>query len=261
MMTPRRELALAAALLAVALSQLALRRSERLPQEPCGEVRILDFKGEVDFQRTARATWCPAQRGCCLPAGSKICTGIDGEVLLACGTKGLVLIEEATCFDVRSFQREGSSLVLRGRVDPGEVRILVRPETSLALEIFIDHPRLTASVRSSGECVYANGDEVPDSLVEEGDDGRPLPFCSSVRSPSTPPHRHIVPPAPPYTPPIQPVSLTGRAKDDPRALELAHDFDRVLARSGPLARWGAACAEARSLMHRVAIERTRSPSK
>lgn len=132
-------------LLLVSLS-VGLRAEEPAIQPP--DVVVLDVVGEVEFQRAPKQNWVVAERGMQFGQGAKLCTGVGGEAILACGSTCLVRVGEATVFEVRSIRQQGPELDVQFHVDPGLARVLVRILPDLSTHAEITRPRLTCSVNS-----------------------------------------------------------------------------------------------------------------
>lgn len=133
------------------------------------QITITEVKGEVDVQADPKSNWKPAQQGDVLPVGAKLCTGIDSGAVLAFGTNSVAMVREASMMDIVSFGMNGDELVAQVKVDPGVCSVSVKQLEKFKTDFQVSTPRLTASVRGSGETVTGNGDEKPDTAFVDED--------------------------------------------------------------------------------------------
>lgn len=128
------------------------------------DITVQDVRGEADSRPRKEDAWTPLEKGSALPVGAEICTGVGASVWLAFGANSVALVRESSMFRVESFGMEGDSLVARVRIDPGVASVSVVQRPQFLTDFEVSTPRVTASIRGSGETVVANGDEVADHV-------------------------------------------------------------------------------------------------
>ncbi len=221
-------------------------------EEPAAElpdVVVLDVVGEVDFQRAPKQEWVVAERGMQFGQGARLCTGVDAEALLACGSTCLVYVGQVTLFEVRSIQRQDSELSLGFHVDPGIARLLVRNTPDQTTRAQITRPLLTCSVGRGRHPVNEDGGWIVEG---SGDDPARIPS-----------RRALTPPPPPPTTTILPIVLDCTEAEDDASREFARNAFRSL-----IDGWsanteeasGAACWRAAILMDQVILLEAGYPS-
>ncbi len=142
--------------------------ASQLPEGASLDIVIQDVRGEADVCFDPRSSWGPAVKGMAVPVGSQFCTGAGASVWLAFGTNSVALVREGSLFRIDGFGMEGDELVARVHIDPGIASVSVVQRQQFLTDFKVSTPRLTASIRGSGETVVANGDEVADRvLVDE----------------------------------------------------------------------------------------------
>lgn len=128
------------------------------------DITVQDVRGEADSRPQAGSPWTPIEKGTALPVGAEVCTGAGASVWLAFGTNSVALVRESTMFRVESFGMEGDSLVARVWLDPGVASVSIVQRQQFLTDFEVSTPRVTASIRGSGETVVSNGDEVADRV-------------------------------------------------------------------------------------------------
>lgn len=156
-----------AAILALVVLSLPL-----LAEPPDGaslQITVTEVKGDVDVQADAKSPWTPAKQGDVIAIGSKLQTGLDSAAVLAFGTNSVAMVREGSSFEIVSFGMKGDELVAQVNINPGVASVSVKQLEQFKTDFEVSTPRLTASVRGSGETVTANGDEKPDMAYVDED--------------------------------------------------------------------------------------------
>lgn len=150
-------------LLVVALIQ-PLPAEDAPPDGVSLAIVVQDVRGDAEVCFDGRSAWGPVVKGMAIPVGSQLCTGAGGFVWLAFGTNSVAFVREGSLFRIDSFGMEGDELVARVHIDPGIASVSVVQREQFLTDFRVSTPRLTASIRGSGETVIANGDEVADRV-------------------------------------------------------------------------------------------------
>lgn len=151
----------------VVFTVLPLLADGALPEGASLAIMVQEVRGEAEVRFDERSAWRPVVQGMAVPVGSTFCTGADAFVWLAFGANSVALIRESTLLRIDAFGMEGDTLVARVHVDPGVTSFSVVQREQFLTSFEVSTPRLTASIRGSGETVIANGDEVPDRVFAD----------------------------------------------------------------------------------------------
>ncbi|MEK7866548.1 MAG: hypothetical protein AAB434_07670 [Planctomycetota bacterium] len=143
---------------------LPLLADEGLPEGASLAIVVREVRGEADVCFDPRSAWGPAVKGMSVPVGSQFCTGAGASVWLAFGKNSVALVREGSLFRIDAFGMEGDELVARVFIDPGIASVSVVQQQQFLTDFEVSTPRMTASIRGSGETVVANGDEVADRV-------------------------------------------------------------------------------------------------
>lgn len=139
--------------------------SERAPDGSLLDIVVRDVQGEADLAVAGeKRRWVPVEKGMVLPVGSQLATGVGASVWLAFGANSVAFIRETTIVRIEAFRMEGDELVARVFIDPGVASVSIVQRQQFLTDFRVSTPRLTASIRGSGETVIANGDEQADHV-------------------------------------------------------------------------------------------------
>ncbi len=111
------------------------------------KIVVLEVQGEADFQSAPKTPWRTVRSGVEIPRGARLCTGVESHVVLAVGSYGKIVVQEASALEIRSLTVEWYGVTGTLRIDPGVVRFVEGDDPRFFANLRVETSRLTASVR------------------------------------------------------------------------------------------------------------------